>query len=96
VQGLSSPGVAFAEGHPVGQGFEVGAVEVHLELIARLRMEARLDIGSGDGGVDIHDEHGAAVACKHVQVIDVELAILGCERRIKMMRHVTVLRTRWM
>jgi len=32
----------FSEGHPVRQRFEVGAVEMHLELIARLRVEARL------------------------------------------------------
>jgi hypothetical protein len=53
-------------------------------------MEAPLDIGSGDGGVDIHDEHGAAVAWKDVQVIGIELAVLGCEGRIKMMRHAAV------
>jgi hypothetical protein len=53
-------------------------------------MEAPLDIGSGDGGVDIHDQHGAAVAWKDVQVIGIELAVLGCEGRIKMMRHAAV------
>jgi hypothetical protein len=37
-----------------------------------------------------HDQHGAAVAWKDVQVIDIELAVLGCEGRIKMMRHVAV------
>jgi hypothetical protein len=48
-------------------------------------MEAPLYIGSGDGGVDIHDEHGAAVAWKDVQVVDIELAVLAREGRIKLM-----------
>ncbi|MEI9982919.1 MAG: hypothetical protein WDN69_06700 [Aliidongia sp.] len=40
--GLSPVRACFAERHPVRQGFEIGAVEVHLELIARLMVETRL------------------------------------------------------
>jgi hypothetical protein len=39
---------------------------MHLEFVARLMMEARLDIFSSDRGVDVHDEHGAAVATKDI------------------------------
>jgi hypothetical protein len=38
-----------------------------------------------DVGVDVHDEHRAAVAGKDVQVIDVKLARLGCQRRVEVM-----------
>jgi hypothetical protein len=64
---------------------------VHLELIARLRVEARLGVDAGDVGVDVHDEHGAVVAREDVQVIDVELAVLAGQRRIQMMGHRTLL-----
>jgi hypothetical protein len=40
-----------------------------------------------DVGVDVHDEHRAALAGKDVQVIDVELAGLACERGVEVMRH---------
>ena len=86
-QGLAPVGVRFAEGHPAGQGLEVGAVEVHLDLIARLGVEARLRMQAVDIGVDVHDEHRAALAGKHVQVVDVQLAGLSRQRRIQMMRH---------
>ena len=78
LQGLPPAGVGFTERHPVGEGFEVGSVEVHLELIARLRgVEPRLGMQAVDVGVDVHDEHRAALAVEDVQVIDVELAGLG-------------------
>ena len=87
LQGLSSVRVCFAEGHPVRQVFEIGSVEVHLELVAALRMEGWFDVGSGDGRVDVHDEHGAVAAGKDVQVVDEELAGLACQWRVKVMRH---------
>lgn len=84
---LAAGGVRFAEGSPVGEGFEVGAVDVHLELVARFRVESRLDVRPGDGGVDVHDEHSAVVAVEYEQVIDVELTVLPGQRRIEMVRH---------
>ena len=90
-QGLPSAGVCLAEGHPVGQGLEVGAVEVHLELIARLRVEARLRMEAVDIGVDVHDEDRAVLAGEDVQVVDVQLAALSRQRRVEVMRHGTFL-----
>ena len=87
MQMLSSIGVWFAERHSVGQRFEIGSVEVYLELIPRFRMEARFDVNSGDVGVDVHDEHRAGVALEDVQVVDIKLAVLACERGIEVMRH---------
>ena len=86
-QGLPAIGVRLAEGHSVGQGLEVGPVEVHLELIARLGVEARLGVQAVHVGVDVHDEYRAALAGKHVQVVEVQLAGLRRQRRVEMMRH---------
>ena len=86
-QGLLPVRVRFGEGHPPGQGFEGGPVEVHLELIARLGVEARLGVQTVDVGVDVHDEHRAARAGKHVQVVEVQLAGLSGQRRVEMVRH---------
>src|SRR5207342_2804587 len=87
LQVLSATGVRFAEGHSVGQRFEIGSVEVHLELIACLRVEAWLNMNSGDVRVDVHDEHSTGVALKDVQVVEIKLAVLTCERSIEVMRH---------
>ena len=87
MQVLLSVGVRFAEGHSVGQRFEIGSVEVHLELIACLRVEAWFDMDSGDVRVDVHDEHGAGVTLEDVQVVEIKLAVLTCERGIEVMRH---------
>ena len=87
LQVLLPTGVRFAEGHSVGQRFEIGSVEVHLELIACLRVEAWLNMNSGDVRIDVHDEHGAGVTLKDVQVVEIKLAVLTCERGIKVMRH---------
>ena len=73
-----SVGVRSGEGHPVGEGLDVGPAEVHLELIARLGVEARLGVQAVDVGVDVHGEYRAALAGKHVEVIEVQLAGLGC------------------
>ena len=94
LQGLPPARVGFTERHPVGQGLEVRSVEVHLELIARLRVEPRLGKQAVDVGVDVHDEHRAALAREDVQVIDVELAGLACERRVEMMGHAKFLLAR--
>ena len=67
LQGLLPAGVRFAEGHPVGQGLKVGPVEVHLELIAGLGVEARLGVQAVDVGVDVHDEYRAVLAGEDVQ-----------------------------
>jgi hypothetical protein len=56
---------------------------MHLELIAGLRMEARLGVDAGDVGIDVHDEDGAVVAREDVQVVDVQLAVLARQRRIE-------------
>jgi hypothetical protein len=87
--GLPPVRVALTERDPVGQGLEVGALEVDLELVAGPWMESSLDVGPGDGGVDVHDEHGAAVAWEDEQVVEIELAVLASQGRIKMMGHVT-------
>ena len=87
LEGLVPVGARFAEGDPVGQGFEVGPVEVDLELIARLGVEARLGMQAVDIGIDVHDEHGAALAGEHVQVVDEQLAGLSRQRRVEMMGH---------
>ena len=62
LQVLSSVGVRFAEGHSVGQRFEIGSVEVHLKLIACLRVETWFNVDFGNGRVDVHYKHCAAVA----------------------------------
>ena len=49
-------------------------------------MEAWLYMNSGDVRVDVHDEHCAAFAGEDVEV-DIKLSVLGCERRIAVMRH---------
>ena len=90
-QGLPSAGVRLAEGHPVGQGLEVSAAEVHLELIARLGVEAWLGVQAVDIGVDVHDEHRAALAGEDVQVVDEQLAGLSRQRRVEVMGHKEVL-----
>lgn len=54
--GLPAVGVGLAEGEPIGQRLLAGTVEVHLDLVARLVVEARLGVGTGDVGVDVHDE----------------------------------------
>jgi hypothetical protein len=87
LQVLLSVGVRFAEGHSVGQRFEIGSVEVHLELIACLRVEAWFDMDSGDVRVDVHDKHGTGVTLEEVQVVEIKLAVLTCERGIEVMRH---------
>jgi hypothetical protein len=86
-QGLPPAGVGFAEGHPVGQGLEVGAVEVRLELVACLGVEARLGVQAVDIGVDVHDEHRAVLAGEHVEVVDVQLAGLSRQRGVEVMGH---------
>jgi hypothetical protein len=50
LQSLPPVGVRLAEGHPVGQGLDVGPVEVDLELIAGLVVEARLGVRAVDAG----------------------------------------------
>jgi len=80
LQGLSSGGVCFAEGQPVGQVLEIGSVDVHFELVASLRVEGRFGVGAGDGRVDVHHEHGAVAAGKDVQVVDEERATCSVRR----------------
>ena len=60
---------------------------MNLELVARLMVETWLYVDPGDIRVDVHDEHGAVGAREDVHVVDIELAVLSCERRIEMMRH---------
>ena len=86
-QGLPPVSVGAAEGHPEGQVFVVGPVEVHLELVARLRVETGLRMQAVDVRVDVHDEHRAGVAGEDVQVVDEKLPVLGRQRRIQVMRH---------
>ena len=86
-QGLPPVSVGAAEGHPEGQVFVVGPVEVHLELVARLRVESGLRMQAVDVRVDVHDEHRAGVAGEDVQVVDEKLPVLGRQRRIQVMRH---------
>lgn len=62
---------------------------MHLELVPCLRVKARLGVQSIDVGVNVHDEHGAAVVGEHVQVIDIQLASLSGKRRVEVMRHQT-------
>ena len=86
-QGLSSVRVRFVKGHPVGQRLELASVDMRLELVAGLVVEARLHVDSRDVRVDVHDEHRAAVALEDVQVVDIELAVLARQRRVQMVRH---------
>jgi len=41
-------------------------------------MEPRLRVLAVDVGINVHHEHRAGVARKHVQVVKVKLAGLGC------------------
>jgi hypothetical protein len=86
-QRLPSRRVRLAEGEAVGQVLEIGAIDMHLELIARLRVEPRLGMQAVDVRVHVHHEHGACVAREDIQVVEVELAGLGGQRRIQMMGH---------
>jgi hypothetical protein len=86
-QRLPSLRVRLAEGHPAGQVLEIGAAEMHLELVARLRVEPRFGMQAVDVGVHVHHEHGARVAREDIQIVEVELAGLGRQRRIQMMGH---------
>jgi hypothetical protein len=61
-----------------------------LELVASLWMKTRLGPAPGDVGINVHDEHGACLARENVQVIDEQLAALGSERCIEVMRHETL------
>ena len=67
--------------------FEIGSVEVHLEFVARLVVEARLNVDAGNVRVHVHDEYCAVVTREDVQVVDIKLAVLRCERGIEVMRH---------
>src|SRR5262245_15429498 len=60
---------------------------MHLEFITRLRVEPRLGKQAVDVGVDVHDQHRAALAREDVQVIEVELPGLAGERGVEVMRH---------
>jgi hypothetical protein len=61
---------------------------MHLELVARLGVEARLGVDTGDVRVDVHHEHRAAVfPFEGVQVIDVQLAVLGRQGRVEVVGH---------
>jgi hypothetical protein len=91
LQCLSSVRVGVAEGHPVGEVFELGAVEVHLELVPCLGVEGRFGVGSGDGRVDVHDEDRAVLAGEDVQVVEVELTGLAGERGVEVVGHGIVL-----
>jgi hypothetical protein len=64
--GLASVRTRFAEGDAVGQGFEIGPVEMNLELVARLMMKPGLYVDAGNIRVDVHDEHGAVGGREHV------------------------------
>ena len=86
-QGLSTIRLWCAKGHAVRQRLELGSVDVHLELVPCLVVKARLHVDPSDVGVDVHHEHRAVVALKDVQVVEVELAVLTCKRRVEMMRH---------
>src|SRR5258705_6840174 len=87
LESLPARGVGLAERDAVGQALELSAVKMDLDLVSRFGMEAVLDIGTGNGRVDIHDEDGAVVAWKDVEVVDVELAVLPRERGVEMMGH---------
>ncbi|MEU2501443.1 hypothetical protein ACPB99_27740 [Streptomyces pseudogriseolus] len=75
-QGLPAGGLGHAEREAIGHRLLVGTVEVHLDLVARLVVEARFGVGSGDVGVDVHDEDRAALAGEDVEVVDEKLAVL--------------------
>jgi hypothetical protein len=85
LQRLRAVGLVLAERDAVGEILEVGSAEVDLELVVRLRVEPGLHVRLGDRRVHVHDEHGAAVTGEHAQVVDVELAVLACQRRVEMM-----------
>ena len=46
-----------------------------------------LGVDAGDVGIDVHDEHRAALAGEDVQVIDEQLTVLGRQRSVEMVRH---------
>ncbi|EMF30457.1 hypothetical protein H114_03716 [Streptomyces gancidicus BKS 13-15] len=75
-QGLPAGGLGHAEREAIGHRLLVGTVEVHLDLVARLVVEARFGVESGDVGVDVHDEDRAALAGEDVEVVDEKLAVL--------------------
>jgi hypothetical protein len=76
-EGLSSAGVRLAKGHPVGEFLVLAAVEMDLELVTGLVVEAGLNVRTGHRGVDVHHEHRAVLAPEQVEIVDVELAVLG-------------------
>lgn len=89
VQGevLTALGVELAEGDAVGQLLHLRAVDVDLELVPCLVVEAGLDVRLRHRAVHVHHEHGAAFAVEDVQVVEVELAGLGGERGVEVVRH---------
>ena len=91
LQRLPTVGIPLAEGQPVGQRLEVGAVHMDLELVARFRVETGLHVRSGDGRVDVHDEDGAVITAKDVEIVDIEPTVLTGQRRIKVMGHAELL-----
>jgi hypothetical protein len=87
LQRLPASGVRPAERHPVCQILEVSPVEMHLQLVACLRMEAGLGVQAVHVGVDVHHEDGACLAREHIQVVDEQLPAAGGQRRIEVVRH---------
>ena len=85
--GLPSVWGRLAEGYAIREGFKIGAVEMHFELIACFVMETRLYMDSGDVRIYVHHEHGAVAARENVQVVDKKLAVLGREGSVEMMGH---------
>jgi hypothetical protein len=46
-------------------------------------VETPLNVDTGNVRVHVHDKHCAAVAWEDVQVVDIKLAVLRCERAIE-------------
>src|SRR5262249_22628441 len=72
--------VALAEGEAIGQVLFGVPVQVELDGVAPLRMEAQRCVGPSDRRVDVEDEGGTHLPAEHIEVGDVESGILATER----------------
>jgi hypothetical protein len=86
-QPLRSVRIALVEFDAIGDLLDGVAVEVDLEFIHALRMEAGTGHGPGDRMANIDHEHRADFAAKEIKIGDVQPDVLSGYRRVQVMRH---------
>jgi hypothetical protein len=84
---LLARGVAWVERQPVGQLFDIIAVQVDLEFVHSFRMIAGRRDFARNGVTDVDHKNGSDFATEKVEVRDVEADILPSNGRVEVMGH---------